>query len=263
MQRALRSLASGYSWARHHLSNSTITTRQRYIALGAAAGLAGLLAVGAAMPAGAKGEFVISAGGAVMNIQTGNIQTGVKLKTGPVTFTGAAQRAMPRFVSNVGHYAIGANPLNQISPEDLARDAQMQGAVVQGGRIVVPVVSYDCPNYVSGYSGYSYGGLAYGTAGYGVPLYDYRAKNTYFRPRANYGYGYDRTYGRRQIVQQQPREETLGTFNMPSGYTVLGLNETPRPSFEPRIVQLAGTPQHTGPMPVVHKPAGKNHIHIE
>ena len=218
------------------------TPRRRQI--GKRIGLAGggaaalSLAIFAAMPAGAQTQPLQYA----LPAQ----QAGVTLtiKAGPVTYSGAtlavpgAQagpfQAQPRFATSVGHFAVAQLPTR---PQ----------------QIVVP-------------SGNAYGCPPWGSSAYSVPLYDYRADRYARRGYAyGYGYGYNYGYGYAQGVAagQQAAAVATGAFNEPAGYTYVGLTETPRPSFEPLIVRVAGAPAKSGPMPVVHRPAGKNYIHID
>mgnify|MGYP001006446704 CR=1 FL=1 len=201
------------------------------LAGGGAAALS--LAIFAAMPAGAQTQPLQYA----LPAQ----QAGVTLtiKAGPVTYSGAtlavagAQagpfQAQPRFATSVGHFAVAQLPTR---PQ----------------QIVVP-------------SGNAYGCPPWGSSSYSVPLYDYRA-DRYARRAFAYGYSYGYGYAQGVAAGQQAAI-TAGAFNEPAGYTYVGLTETPRPSFEPLIVRVAGAPAKSGPMPVVHRPSGKNYIHID
>ncbi len=188
----------------------------------------------AAMPAGAQTQ-------PLQYVLPGQ-QAGVTLtiKAGPVTYSGAtlavagAQigpfRAQPRFATSVGHFAVAQLPTR---PQ----------------QIVAP-------------SGNAYGCPPWGSSSYSVPLYDYRA-DRYARRGYAYGYNYGYGYAQGVAAGQQAAAVASGAFNEPAGYTYVGLTETPRPSFEPLIVRIAGAPAKSGPMPVVHRPAGKNYIHID
>lgn len=202
------------------------------IAGGGAAALS--LAIFAAMPAGAQTQ-------PLQYVLPGQ-QAGVTLsiKAGPVTYSGAtfavagAQvgpfQARPRFATSVGHFAVAQLPTR---PQ----------------QIVVP-------------SGNAYGCPPWGSSSYSVPLYDYRA-DRYARRGYAYGYNYGYGYAQGVAAGQQAAAVATGAFNEPAGYTYVGLTETPRPTFQPLIVRIAGAPAKTGPMPVVHRPSGKNYIHID
>lgn len=195
----------------------------------ALAGAAAFVMLGAAVPAGAKSMVTAQVPGVSVSIKAGPVKfvgiSNLRFRFGNVQFGTIQTR--PRFATSVGHFVINRGPGQQ-------RQVLMPDGIV-----------YTCPP-----SG-AYGG------GYGVPLYDYRASRY-----AQRGYGYG--FGAAPVVVEQPaQQDYVGTFNRPAGYAVVNSTETPRPTFQPRVVQIAGTPQMTGPMPVVHKPAGKNHIHIE
>jgi hypothetical protein len=228
---------------------------RRQIVLAGTGVVAALLALGAALPAGAKTKVVVSVvGGASVTIKpTVTFKAGGTIKAGPVTFTGGAPVRAPRVASNVGHFIVGQPTVPTVN---WATGGTAPRPIYLGG------IAYSCVPYGYGapvYGGAGYGGAGYGGAGYGVPLYDYRAQRA-ARPRIAYGYG---VAPYRAAQRRAPAVETPGTFNLPQGYVEVGLTETARPSFEPLIVQIAGAPAQSGPLPVVHKPAGKNHIHIE
>lgn len=229
------------AFARRRLG--AVTRRQWMLASTCA--VAALLALGAALPAGAKTKVVVSVvGGASVTIKPGaTIKLGGTFKAGPVTFTGGAPAVAPRAASNVGHFIVGQPAVPAVN---WAATRPAPRPIYLGG------IAYSCVPY-------GYGAPVYGGAGYGVPLYDYRAQRAP-RPRVAYGYG---VAPYRAAQRRAPAVEIPGTFNLPQGYVEVGLTETARPSFEPLIVQIAGAPAPSGPMPIVHKPAGKNHIHID
>lgn len=231
------------------LARGACIGKRRRLGAALAGGAVLLLGLAAALPAGAKTEIVL--GGASMTIRPAPAivlrpaiaLNSVTIKAGPVTFTGR-NVAAPRVVSNTGHFIVG-------------------GGVAPQRRAILPLpvngLIYGCPPAYYNPYGYAYAPPVYGAAGYGVPRYDYRATGT-TRARSAYNY----LYGlQARGYAPAPRAETLGTFNMPSGYVYLGAGAEARPSFEPRIVQIAGAPQYSGKLPVVHRPAGKNHIHVE
>ena len=199
----------------------------------AAIGVAGLLLAAAATPAGAKTQA-----GVQFSVTVPAQGAGASFAFGPVKLKVQAP-ARPRFAVSIGHYTVG---------QPYARPRQ--------------ILAYNAPLYdAPAYGCPPYGAPIYGQAGYGVPLYDYRADRLARRGQVP-GYG-RKALGYGSAAAQRPTEDAPGMFNLPSRYVTVGLTETPRPRFEPRIVQLAGAAPRSGPMPIVHKPAGKNHIHIE
>lgn len=229
--------------AHRQVKGRQVTGRQWTLA--GAGVVAALLALGAALPAGAKTQVTVGvASGASITLKPS-----ITFKAGPVTFTGNFQARAPRTAASVGYFSGGHFIIGQ--PYAAQPYAPQPYAGRRQALAYAPI--YGCPPYSLGVTGY-------GMAGYAVPLYDYRA-DRFARPRQAYGYGYNRRVA--AAAPRQARQETLGTFNLPAGYVEIGLTETPRPSFEPRIVQLAGTKAPSGKLPTVHKPAGKNHIHIE
>lgn len=242
-------------------------------ALGAATlGIAGLLLAVAPIPAGAEGQpgsvvaqVPAQMGGTGLVLSQGRVQV-VAIPDLRFRFGNARVEVQTRhFATSVGHFTVG---------QGMAKPRQ----------IVVPSLAYyggaqyGCPpwgapgyggGYAGGYGAAGYGGPVYGAAGYGVPLYDYRA-NSYAQRgyRGGYGnYGYPPYMA--QVAPMPYRGEAPGSFNAggsfnePAGYVAVPLTETQRPSFAPRIVHMAGAKTPGGEMPVVHRPAGKNYIHIE